>query len=131
MLDMRQYPRFPLPFSRSKDDRTGSRSSYEVDDQGERTVVSNTMSETPPSELTQPLTKTPSLRSPASDALLSMLLPGLGQLAQRRPGTALLQFTTVAAYLGGALAVGTTHALWFAALWNGWSAIDAYWHARR
>ena len=99
--------------------------------QRQSAVVSNAMSENPPSELTQPLTRPPSLRSPASDALLSVLLPGLGQLAQRRPGTALLQFTTVAAYLGGTLALGSTHALWFAALWNGWSAIDAYWHVKR
>ena len=39
-------------------------------------------------------------------ALLSAFIPGLGQLVQRRFGTAVIQFSTVAAYLVGALGLG-------------------------
>ena len=69
--------------------------------------------------------------SPTSYALLSVLVPGLGQLAQRRPLTAALQFGTVVAYLGSAYALGGSRALWLAVLWNGWSAVEAWWRSPR
>jgi hypothetical protein len=61
-------------------------------------------------------------------ALLSAFIPGLGQLVQRRFGTAVIQFSTVAAYLVGALGLGGRRALLIALCWNVWSAIDAYRH---
>jgi hypothetical protein len=61
-------------------------------------------------------------------ALLSAFIPGLGQLVQRRFGTAVVQFSTVAAYLVGALGLGGRRALLIALCWNVWSAIDAYRH---
>jgi hypothetical protein len=69
--------------------------------------------------------------SPTSYALLSVLVPGLGQLAQRRPLTAALQFGTVVAYLGSAYAMGGGRALWLAVLWNAWSAVEAWWRSPR
>jgi hypothetical protein len=66
-----------------------------------------------------------------SYALLSALLPGAGQLAQRRFGAALLQAATVGSYLVAALAAGGDRALWLAFAWNAWSAVEAYWRARR
>ena len=67
--------------------------------------------------------------SPASFSLLSVLLPGAGQIAQRRFGAAALQLATVGAYLGAAASVGGGRALLLALAWNAWSAIDAWWHA--
>ena len=61
-------------------------------------------------------------------ALLSALVPGLGQLAQRRFLAASVQFGTVATYLVGALAVGGRRALLLAVIWNVGSVIDAYRH---
>lgn len=58
----------------------------------------------------------------------SLLVPGLGQLVQHRYGAALLQFGTVAAYLGGALGLGGRRALFLALVWNLWSVVDAYRH---
>jgi TM2 domain-containing membrane protein YozV len=72
-----------------------------------------------------------STRTPGSDAFLSVLVPGLGQFVQRRPGAGAIQLATVTTYLIGAFAFGGTRALWLALFWNAWSAIDAYWHARR
>ena len=69
--------------------------------------------------------------SPATYALLSAIVPGLGQLAQRRLLTAALQFGTVAAYLATAYAAGGGRALWLAVLWNTWSMVDAYWRSPR
>jgi hypothetical protein len=63
-------------------------------------------------------------------ALLSALVPGLGQLAQGRLLSAGIQFGTVVTYLVGALAAGGGRALFLAALWNVWSVIDAYRHER-
>jgi hypothetical protein len=57
---------------------------------------------------------------------LSALVPGLGQLAQGRVGSALVQFGTVAAYVVGTLGLGGRRALLFALAWNLWSVIDAY-----
>jgi hypothetical protein len=69
---------------------------------------------------------TASLFDPAIDALLSVLVPGLGQLNQRRYLASALQFGTCAFYILAALVFDRTNALWFAALWNAWSANDAY-----
>jgi len=72
----------------------------------------------------------PSRWGPGEYALLSALLPGAGQVAQRRWGTAAVQAVTVVSYLVGALALGGgDRALWLAFAWNVWSAIDAYRHA--
>lgn len=61
-------------------------------------------------------------------AFYSMLLPGLGQVAQRRLGAAAIQFASVAAYVIGAFGVGGRRALLFGLLWNAWSVIDAWRH---
>jgi len=67
-------------------------------------------------------------RAARERALLSAVVPGLGQLAQRRFVAASAQFGTVASYLAGALAVDGRRALLLAVLWNVWSVIDAYRH---
>jgi hypothetical protein len=67
--------------------------------------------------------------SRASFGLLSVLLPGAGQVAQRRFVAAGLQLATVVAYLAAATSSGGGRAAWLALAWNAWSAIDAYWHA--
>lgn len=59
-------------------------------------------------------------------AACSALVPGLGQLAQRRFGAAAVQFGTVAAYAAVAIGSDNARALWIAVGWNVWSAIDAY-----
>jgi hypothetical protein len=59
---------------------------------------------------------------------LSILVPGLGQLAQHRFGAAATQFATVTAYVVAALGLGGYRAAAFALAWNLWSAIDAYRH---
>ena len=61
---------------------------------------------------------------------LSLLLPGLGQFAQRRFFTGAGQLGTVFAYTATALALGSGRALLLAVAWNVWSAIDAYRHER-
>jgi hypothetical protein len=61
-------------------------------------------------------------------ALLSALVPGLGQAIQRRFGAALIQLGTVSAYVAGALSLGGRRDLLLALLWNVWSVIDAYRH---
>jgi hypothetical protein len=67
---------------------------------------------------------------PGEYALLSVLMPGAGQVAQKRWWTALVQSGTVVGYLVGALALGAgNRALWLALAWNVWSSIDAYWRA--
>jgi hypothetical protein len=60
---------------------------------------------------------------------LSVLLPGAGQVAQRRLGAAAIQAATVGTYLVTAIGVGGGRAVWLALAWNVWSAIDAYLHA--
>src|SRR4051812_19538120 len=67
---------------------------------------------------------------PSGRALLSLLVPGLGQLAQHRFVAASVQFGTVAAYLVTALAIGSGWSLLLAVFWNLWSVIDAYRHER-
>jgi hypothetical protein len=69
-------------------------------------------------------------RDPGNYFWLSVLLPGAGQLAQRRFVAAAIQAATVGMYLVAASNVGGGRALWLALAWNVWSAIDAYWHAR-
>lgn len=61
-------------------------------------------------------------------AAWSALVPGLGQAAQHRYGTAALQFGTVVAYAAGAFGLGGHRAAALALLWNLWSSIDAYRH---
>ena len=61
-----------------------------------------------------------------SHAACSALVPGLGQLVQRRFGAAAVQFGTVAAYAALAIGSGSARALWIAVAWNVGSAIDAY-----
>ena len=61
-----------------------------------------------------------------SHAACSALVPGLGQLVQRRFGAAAMQFGTVAAYAALAIGSGNARGLWIAAAWNVWSAVDAY-----
>jgi hypothetical protein len=67
--------------------------------------------------------------SRSSFAVLSLLLPGAGQVAQRRYGAAALQLATVVTYLATATSAVGSRAFWLALAWNAWSAIDAYWHA--
>jgi hypothetical protein len=67
---------------------------------------------------------------PGNYLLLSLLLPGAGQVAQRRFVAAALQAATVGTYLVTALGVRDGPTIWLALAWNGWSAIDAYLHAR-
>ena len=59
-------------------------------------------------------------------ASLSLLVPGLGQLAQHRFGAAVIQFGTVAAYVGGAVGLAGHKAVLLAVAWNLWSIVDAY-----
>jgi hypothetical protein len=73
----------------------------------------------------------PPQATPSSRAMLSLLLPGLGQFAQRRFVAGVGQLVTVAAYSTTALALSDGRALWLAIAWNLWSAIDAYRHERR
>jgi hypothetical protein len=67
-------------------------------------------------------------RNAGMHAGLSALVPGLGQVAQRRFGTALLQFGTVITYIVSTLGLGGRRALILALAWNLWSVIDAYRH---
>ena len=64
--------------------------------------------------------------SPASYGLLSVLLPGAGQVAQRRFIAAVVQLATVGGYLILASGVGGGRAYLWALAWNAWSAFDAY-----
>lgn len=61
---------------------------------------------------------------------MSALLPGLGQLAQRRWLSAGVQFTTVVAYAIAALGLAGARAAFLAVAWNIYSAGDAYHHDR-
>ena len=67
---------------------------------------------------------------PSNYFWLSVLLPGAGQVAQRRFSAAAVQAVTVGTYLIAAASAGGGRALWLALAWNAWSAIDAYWHVR-
>jgi hypothetical protein len=58
--------------------------------------------------------------------VLSLVVPGLGQFAQRRFLAGATQLGTVVAYGAGALVFGDARALAVAVVWNIWSAIDAY-----
>jgi len=61
-------------------------------------------------------------------ASYSVLVPGLGQLAQRRFGAALLQFGTAAAYATAALGFLSPLATVVGLVCNLWSVVDAYRH---
>lgn len=61
-------------------------------------------------------------------AALSLIVPGLGQVAQRRYVDAALQFGTVTTYVAGVFGFGGGRALLLALLWNAWSVIDAFRH---
>jgi len=63
-------------------------------------------------------------------AILSLVVPGLGQFAQRRFVAGAGQLGTVIAYSATALALGGGQALLLAIGWNVWSAVDAYRHDR-
>jgi hypothetical protein len=67
--------------------------------------------------------------SPDSYLWLSLLLPGAGQIAQRRFGIAAIQLLTVGSYLFAAMNAGGGRAYLLALAWNAWSAFDAYRHA--
>ena len=70
-------------------------------------------------------------RTPVTERwFLSVLVPGLGQFAQRRFFTGAGQLGTVLAYSATAIALGSGRALLLAVAWNVWSAIDAYRHER-
>lgn len=68
--------------------------------------------------------------SAAEHAVLSAVLPGLGQFAQRRFIAGASQLGTVIAYGVTAVALGGGRTLLLAIAWNVWSAIDAYRHER-
>ena len=61
---------------------------------------------------------------------LSVVIPGAGQLAQRLYVSAAIQTVTVCFYMVAASAGGGGRALFLALVWNLYSAVDAYWHAR-
>ncbi|HSA57089.1 MAG TPA: hypothetical protein VLE53_15360 [Gemmatimonadaceae bacterium] len=67
----------------------------------------------------------------ASFATMSAVIPGLGQWKQGRRVTGVLQLGTVAAYLVTAIVSENLEAVWLAVLWNVWSCVDAFRHARR
>jgi hypothetical protein len=84
----------------------------------------NSLPEKPPAAAVAP-------RTPAVErALLSLVLPGLGQFAQHRFVTGAGQLGTVLAYATTALALGGGRAVLLAVAWNLWSAVDAYRHER-
>jgi len=58
----------------------------------------------------------------------SVLVPGLGQIAQRRFSAALLQFGTAVAYTTAAIGLGNPRAGLVGLAWNIWSVVDAYRH---
>ncbi|MDF2771351.1 MAG: hypothetical protein K0S86_845 [Geminicoccaceae bacterium] len=72
----------------------------------------------------------PAETTPGERAMLSLLVPGLGQFAQRRFIVGASQLGTVLAYSATALALGGGRAMLIAVAWNVWSAVDAYRHER-
>lgn len=74
---------------------------------------------------------TPARKGSVGDAFLSLLVPGLGQIVQRRWLAAALQFMTVIAYVVAASNTGEHRAVILAVAWNLWSAVDAYVHRRK
>lgn len=61
-------------------------------------------------------------------AALSLLVPGVGQVAQGRFGAAFVQFGTVIAYFVAGLGFQSARAGLFALGWATWSVVDAYRH---
>jgi hypothetical protein len=66
----------------------------------------------------------------AGSAGMSLLIPGLGQLLQRRFAAAAIQCGAAATYAVATIGVGSGRAAFLAIAWNVWSAVDAYWHDR-
>ena len=66
----------------------------------------------------------------AASAGMSLLIPGLGQLFQRRFAAAAMQFGAVVTYAVAMIGGGWGRAAFLAIAWNLWSAVDAYWHDR-
>ena len=77
-----------------------------------------------------PVSVTSPRASAGEHAVMSLVLPGLGQFAQRRFIAGASQLGTVIAYGVTAAALGGGRALLLAIAWNVWSAIDAYRHER-
>jgi hypothetical protein len=67
----------------------------------------------------------------AGSAGMSLLIPGLGQLLQRRFAAAAIQFGAVVTYGVAAIGAGWGRAAFLAIAWNIWSAVDAYRHDRQ
>lgn len=65
-------------------------------------------------------------RRARTEALASGFIPGVGQLLQHRPLAAVVQFTTVVAYVVIGTQLGLRHAMLFGFAWNCYSVIDAY-----
>lgn len=61
---------------------------------------------------------------------MSLLVPGLGQLLQRRFAAAAIQFGAALTYTIATIGAGWGRAALLAIAWNVWSAVDAYWHDR-
>ena len=71
-------------------------------------------------------------RSEAAGAAgLSLLVPGLAQLLQRRWVAAFIHIGAVATYLVTVLQAGWGRAGWLAIAWNLWSGLEAYIYERR
>jgi hypothetical protein len=66
----------------------------------------------------------------AGSAGMSLLVPGLGQLLQRRFAAAAIQFGAALTYAIATIGAGWGRAALLAIAWNVWSAVDAYWHDR-
>lgn len=98
---------------------------------GRRLTMSDTLQSLPASPAHTPNDNAPSVAhwDPSSFSLLSLLVPGAGQLAQGRFLAAAVQAATVGTYLAAAMSLGGGRSLWLAVAWNAWSAIDAYWHS--
>jgi hypothetical protein len=79
----------------------------------------------------QPEPLAPVQATPRARAALSLLLPGLGQFAQRRFLAGTGHLVAVTAYWTMALALGDSRAMWLAIALNIWSGIEAYRHEPR
>lgn len=82
-------------------------------------------------EKRQTATLAPVKETPSGRAALSLLIPGLGQFAQRRFLAGAGQLVAVSAYWATALALSDSRAMWLAIGLNIWSAVEAYRHERR
>jgi hypothetical protein len=64
----------------------------------------------------------------SQDMVLSLFVPGLGQLVQGRRVAAATQFGTVIGYVVASVVGAGGRAWWIALAWNAWTAFDAYRH---